>query len=264
MNILDQIVRVKKEEIRILYRRYRRQDFSDTEFFNRPTRSLIQALHQPLELAVIAEIKKASPAAGVIRADFNPEKIAGVYQANQAAAISVLTDRKYFQGDIADLRMIAAGSRIPLLRKDFILDEYQLLEARSTGADAILLIAEILSASQIAELTHAASTIQMDVLLELHHQDQLEKIDFEKNRLIGINNRNLTDLSVDVNTAIHIKKCLPAGIVTVAESGIREISQVEKIKNAGINAVLVGEHLLRADNPGLALHEFKQWCRYAD
>lgn len=262
MNILDHIVQVKKEEIRQLHNRYQLRNFSDAGFFSRPTRSLIQALLQSKHLAVIAEIKKASPAAGVIRTDFDPEKIASIYETNQATAISVLTDRKFFQGDIADLYKVAAFCQIPLLRKDFILDEYQIFEARSAGADAILLIAEILSTGQIAELTHAASTVNLDVLLELHSTEQFEKIDLQKNRLIGINNRNLADLSVNPDTAIHIRKFLPADVITVAESGIREKSQIEKIKKAGINAILVGGHLLRAADPGIALHELQQWGEY--
>jgi indole-3-glycerol phosphate synthase len=260
MNILDQIVQVKNEEIRQLHLRYRREDFRDAGFFNRPTRSLIQALRQSRSLAVIAEVKKASPAAGIIRADFDPQKIARSYEANQATAISVLTDRNFFQGDIEYLRRIAAICRIPLLRKDFILDEYQVYEARAAGADAILLIAEILSASQITELSHAAASVDLDVLLELHGKEQLEKINLPAHRLIGINNRNLSDLSVDPQTAIQIKEFLPAEIITVAESGIREKSQIEKIKRAGIQAILVGGHLLRAIDPGQALHELKQWC----
>jgi len=260
MNFLEQIVEEKNEEIRQLHLRCRRGDFSDAGFFNRPARSLIQALRQSRQLAVIAEVKKASPAAGVIRTDFDPEKIASSYEANQATAISVLTDRKFFQGDLDYLQRIAAICRIPLLRKDFILDEYQVYEARAAGADAILLIAEILSASQITELTHAAATVNLDVLLELHSEAQLEKIDLQQNRLIGINNRNLSDLSVDPQTAIRIKKYLPAEIVTVAESGIREKSQIENIKRAGIQAVLVGGYLLRAADPGAALHELKLWC----
>jgi indole-3-glycerol phosphate synthase len=260
MNILEQIVQVKNEEIRQLHLRYHREDFRDSGFFNRPTRSLSQSLRQSGPLAVIAEVKKASPAAGLICTDFDPEKIACSYEANQASAISVLTDRIFFQGGIADLRRIAAFCRIPLLRKDFIFDEYQIYEARAAGADAILLIAEILSASQITELTHAAATVNLDVLLELHSTAQLEKIDLQQNRLIGINNRNLSDLSVDAQTAIYIKKFLPAEVVTVAESGIRDKSQIEKIKQAGIQAILVGGHLLRAADPGAALHELKQWC----
>ena len=260
MNFLEQIVEEKNEEIRQLHLRCRRGDFSDAGFFNRPARSLIQALRQSRQLAVIAEVKKASPAAGVIRTDFDPEKIASSYEANQATAISVLTDRKFFQGDIEYLQRLATICRIPLLRKDFILDEFQIYEARAAGADAILLIAEILSANQITELTHAAVTVNLDVLLELHSEEQLDKIDLQQNRLIGINNRNLGDLSVDPQTAIRIKKSLPAEIVTVAESGIREKSQLENIKKAGIQAVLVGGHLLRAADPGAALRELKQWC----
>jgi indole-3-glycerol phosphate synthase len=264
MNILDQIVETKKEEIRNLRTRYQIGHFTDSEYFNQPTMSLLNALRQSCNVSVIAEIKKASPSAGVIGTDFDPVKIAGIYEMNKASAISVLTDRNYFQGSCDYLRAVATVSHIPLLRKDFILDEYQVYEARAAGADAILLIAEILSVSQIIELTQTASSIGLDVLLELHSIEQLKKIDFNNNRLIGINNRNLTDLSVDPDTILRIKELLPSDVITVAESGIHEKSQIQKIKKAGINAILVGEYLLRAVDPGKVLHELKQWCNDAN
>ena len=264
MKILDQIITEKKSEIKTLRTRFQLRDFGDSVYYNRPVRSLSQALRQSQHLAIIAEIKKASPSAGIIRADFDPQKIAGDYEANGAAAVSVLTDQKFFQGHIDHLRQLAAGCNLPLLRKDFILDEYQVFEARAAGADAILLIAEILSVNQITELTQAASTVNLEVLLEMHSTEQLKKIDYMKNRLVGINNRNLDSLSVNTDTAIQIKELLPADIVTVAESGIHEKSQLEKIKKSGIDAILVGEHLLRAENPGRALKKLREWCRYAD
>jgi len=262
MNLLDQIVETKLTEIRNMHSRFQLRHFIDSELFSRSTQSLCNALGQSSGLAVIAEIKKASPSAGVIRTDFNPVNLSKIYESHKADAISVLTDQKFFQGSIESLRAVAGVSHLPLLRKDFILDEYQVFEARANGADAILLIAEILSANQITELTHAAATINLEVLLELHSTNQLEKINFAKNRLIGINNRNLSDLSVNPDTAIRIKEHLPSEVMTVAESGLNNKSQIEKIKNSGIRAILVGEHLLHAANPAAALQELQQWCSY--
>jgi indole-3-glycerol phosphate synthase len=263
MKFLEQILAQKQAEIRELHAHFSLRRFRDSEYFAQPTGSLIEALDRSPEVSIIAEIKKASPAAGLIRSDFDPLKIAGIYATNRVAAVSVLTDQKYFMGSLADLRRVADTVDLPLLRKDFILDEYQVYESRAGGADAILLIAEILTAGQIAALTAAAASVQLEVLLEIHGIEQLEKINFTKNRLIGINNRNLNTLQVDTDTAVKIKKLLPAEVVTVAESGIHEQSQVEKIKKAGIQAILVGEYLMRAADPGIALRELQEWCRNA-
>lgn len=257
MNILDQIVAVKKEEIKKLRAGYRLRNFYDSPHFGRTVGRFRKAVTNPDELSVIAEIKKASPSAGVIRSDFDPAAIARGYEDNGAAAISVLTDRQFFQGHIEFLQTIADFSRVPLLRKDFIIDEYQVFESRWAGADAILLIAEILSASQIVELSAAAREAGLDVLLELHHADQLQKIDLLRNRIIGINNRDLKAFSVDINTCIGIKQILPSGVAVVAESGIKGATEIRVIRNAGIDAILVGEHLMRAENPGLALKELR-------
>jgi len=260
VNILDQIVAVKKDEIKKLRAGYRLRNFYDSPHFDRTAKRFHKAVTVPDELSIIAEIKKASPSAGVIRGDFDPAAIARGYQDNGAAAISVLTDRQFFQGHIEILQTIAGFSRVPLLRKDFILDEYQVFESRRAGADAILLIAEILTAAQIGELSDAAREAGLDVLLELHHADQLQKIDLSRNRIIGINNRDLETFSVNINTCIEIKHILPPGVAVIAESGIKGTAEILAIKKAGIGGILVGEHLMRAENPGLALKELRRLC----
>jgi indole-3-glycerol phosphate synthase len=260
VNILEQIVAVKKDEIRKLRADYRLRNFYDSPHFDRTAERFQKGVTSTKELSVIAEIKKASPSAGVICSAFDPAAIARGYEDNGAAAISVLTDRQFFQGHIEFLQTIADFSRVPLLRKDFILDEYQVFESRWAGADAILLIAEILSASQIVELSDAAREAGLDVLLELHNADQLRKIDLSRNRIIGINNRNLETFSVDLNTCISIKQTLPSWVAVVAESGIKGPEEIRAIKKARIDGILVGEHLMRAENPGLALKELRRHC----
>ncbi len=260
MNLLDQIIEVKKVEVQKLRAHYRLSNFRDSEFFEKPGKSFQASLSADKVLAVIAEVKKASPSAGVIRNDFDPVKIAHLYEDNGAAAISVLTDKTFFQGDMGYLSSIARFCSRPLLRKDFILDEYQVFESRWAGADAILLIAEILSATQIKELTDAASEAGLEVLLEVHEKDQLQKVSLIQNRIIGINNRNLKDFKVDLKAGLEVKAHLPDNMTTVAESGIKSKKDVATVRQAGINGILVGEHLMRAEDPGIALTELIGWC----
>jgi len=262
VNILEQIVESKKQEVKKLHATHRLRRFYDSEFFERPVKGLQSAIKATDDPAIIAEVKKASPSAGVIREDFDPVKIAHLYEDNGAAAISVLTDKNFFQGDLDYLTAIARFSLIPVLRKDFILDEYQVFESRWAGADAILLIAEILSTAQIDELSHAAYEAKLEVLLEVHDHDQLTRIDPKQKQIIGINNRNLEDFSVNLNTSIEIKAKLPAETTTVAESGIHSQADVGRIREAGIHGILVGEHLMRAADPGSALKELLGWCRH--
>jgi indole-3-glycerol phosphate synthase len=188
-------------------------------------------------------------------------KIAEVYMKHEVNAISVLTDKNFFQGDVTYLRDIANIKTCPLLRKDFIIDEYQVFEAKSNGADIILLIAEALSKSQINELTCAALETDLEVLLELHSESQLSKIDFELNRIIGINNRNLENFDVDLNTTSVICAVLPEDIIVVSESGIKSKEDLEIIKELPVNAVLAGEHLMSAENTDEALGQLKGWCK---
>lgn len=223
-----------------------------------PCRGFQQALIQP-GLRIIAEIKKASPSKGIIRADFNPAVLAQAYEKGTADCLSVLTDREYFQGDIAYLEQVRNVVSIPLLRKDFIIDELQILEARIHGADAILLIAEALSTEQIQTLTLYAKSLGMDVLLELHKPEEIEKIDFSINTLIGINNRDLTSFRTDLQTTITIKQMLPPQITVVSESGIESREGIHTVVAAGVDAVLVGEHFMRKDNVTGAVQEMKGW-----
>lgn len=262
MNILKQIIEVKREEIKKLKKKYSINSFSSMEYFQSKTRSLKSALSHPEKISIIAEVKKASPSKGIIKSDFDHIRIADTYQSNGADAISVLTDEKFFQGKISFLSEIRKISEIPLLRKDFILDDYQILEAKAFGADVILLISEILSANQIKDLTDCAVENNLDVLLELHSENEISKIDFNRNNLIGINNRDLTTFEVDLKTTEKVLLKIDNEIISVSESGISKRDDIEYLKSIKVNAILVGEHFMRSENLSNELKQFIEWCSY--
>lgn len=260
MNILNQILEVKKEEVSRLKKFYTLNSFREIEFFNTKSLSLIGSLKRSKTISIIAEIKKASPSKGIIRKDLNHKKIADIYFDEGVEAVSILTDKNFFQGDMQYLSDIAKDKRVPLLRKDFIIDEYQIFESKAFGADIILLISEALSKNQINELTHAAFECGLEVLLELHSADQLKKINFDVNKLIGINNRNLENFSVDLETTAEISQKIPNAVYIVSESGINSQLDVKHLKNARTNAILVGEYLMKAEDIKAQLKELKEWC----
>lgn len=262
MNILDEIIEVKKEEVKNLKKKYSFNSFSSMEYFQSKTRSLRSALLHPEKISIIAEVKKASPSKGIIKSDFNHIRIADTYQSNGADVISVLTDEKYFQGHINYLSDIRKITEIPLLRKDFLIDEYQILEAKAFGADAILLICEILSPNQINDLTDCAIENKLDVLLELHSENQINKINFEKNNIIGINNRDLKSFEVDLTTTQRVKSAIKQNCIIVSESGISKKEDIEFLKSIDVNAILVGEHLMKSENPCDELKKLIEWCSY--
>jgi indole-3-glycerol phosphate synthase len=261
MTILEEITEVKKEEVKKLRSEYSLSRFNDSEFFGKSRLSFSNALDRSERLSIIAEIKKASPSKGIIRENFNHRYIAELYMENEVDAISILTDVNFFKGSINYLNDIAKFKTVPLLRKDFIIDEYQIFEAKANGADAILLIAESLSKNQINELTAAAKEIDLEVLLELHSVDELQKIDLKQNKIIGINNRDLKTFSVDLNTTNNIGQFIPEENFLVSESGIRTKSDIEFINNTKASAILVGEHLMTSKNIGDVLKELIEWCR---
>ncbi len=259
-DILSEIVEVKKEEVKLLKRDFTLSRFSDLEFFDSFPLSFGNALSKPYGISIIAEVKKASPSKGIIREDFNHLNIADIYMNNGADAISVLTDRQFFKGNIIYLIGIAREKSIPLLRKDFIIDEYQVYEAKANGADAILLIAEILSANQIVELSNAAYELGMSVLLEMHNIEEINKVDFSVNKIIGINNRDLTNFKTDIKTTEIISSKLPDDIILVSESGISNKENIDFLKSINTDAILVGEYFMRAKNIGDSLKQMKEFC----
>lgn len=251
--ILDRIVARKWEEVAAA--RAERPDADlEREVADRPPcRGFATALRRPGEVAVIAEVKKASPSAGVIRADFDPPSIAHTYQRHGAACISVLTDADFFQGSRADLRAVRGAVGLPVLRKDFVIDRRQLLEARADGADAALLIAEILPGDRLATLRHEAVALGLDVLVELHDADQLPRVLDCGATLVGINNRDLRTFRTRLDHTLDLLSRVPAGVTVVSESGIRTRADLDRLAAAGVSAVLVGESLMRSPDIGAAL-----------
>jgi indole-3-glycerol phosphate synthase len=206
-------------------------------------------------IAVIAELKKASPSKGLIRENFCVEELARELKAAGAAALSVLTDAEFFQGSLDNLRLASATAKIPCLRKDFILDEFQLLEARANSADAILLIAAALSQAELTSLAQSAGKRGLDVLCEVHDEEELQRAVDAGCDLIGVNTRDLRTFKVDPETAIRLADRLPRNVVKVAESGIRSGDDIARLRMAGYNAFLIGESLMRATHPGETLRE---------
>ena len=205
--------------------------------------------------AVIAEIKKASPSKGVIRENFDPASIAASYESGGAACLSVLTDVDYFQGADRYLQEARAACSLPVIRKDFLVDPYQIYEARALGADCVLLIVAALSETQLVDLNEIASSLGMDVLVEVHDEAELELALTLPNKLIGINNRNLHTFSVSLNTTISLLEQIPNDRVVVTESGIVSSEDVSLMRNSGVNSFLVGESFMRAAEPGEKLSE---------
>ncbi|MGA9813136.1 MAG: indole-3-glycerol phosphate synthase TrpC, partial [Terriglobales bacterium] len=203
--------------------------------------------------AIIAELKKASPSRGLIRANFDPEGLAGELEAAGAAALSVLTDEEFFQGSLANLQRASARTKLPCLQKDFIVDEFQLLQARAHGADAILLIVAVLSSSELLALSNRARDLGLDVLCEAHSEEELRRALETGCDLVGVNNRDLRTFKVDVNTALRLAEMIPKNVVSVAESGIDSGADVFRLRAAGYRAFLIGESLMKAESPAEAL-----------
>ena len=203
--------------------------------------------------AIIAEVKKASPSAGVIREDFDPVKIGLEYQKSGAAALSVITEVQNFQGGLENLACLRWNTRLPLLRKDFIIDRYQIVEARHAGADAILLIAALLDAAALRSLRMEAERLGMEALVEVHNENELQQALDAGASLIGVNNRDLRTFVVSLDVALNLAKAIPKGVLAVAESGIRTKDDVRRLSDAGYRGFLVGEHLMRSQSPGAAL-----------
>ena len=213
-----------------------------------------EALTRP-GLSVIAEFKRRSPSAGEIRAGATPADIARAYEDAGAAALSVLTDEQHFGGSLDDLREARAACELPVLQKDFTVDRYQLYEAALAGADAVLLIVAALDRDQLAALYEEARGLDLDVVVEVHKEEELETALTVGAEVIGINNRNLDDFSVDVQTTYELITDVPAGTTVVSESGIAERATLEELERVGVDAVLIGEALMRADDPGAKLRE---------
>lgn len=219
----------------------------------RSTRGFITELQKPRDVpALIAEVKKASPSKGLIRTDFDPVTIAQIYADNGAACLSVLTDEPYFQGHDDYLRAIRKAINLPLLRKDFMIDPYQVYEARAMGADCILLIMAALDDTQAADLYALATDLTLDTLFEVHDENELDRALALSPKMVGVNNRNLKTLDVDLGTGLNLAASMPDGILKVAESGLSDFETLQTFEAAGYNAFLIGESLMRQADIGAA------------
>ena len=255
-NILDKITAVKHQEVASARKRKSLEAVRADAESRVLTRDFVGALRSKIaagQSAVIAEIKKASPSKGVLRADFEPADIAQSYAEHGAACLSVLTDKDFFQGSSDYLRQARASCTLPVLRKDFMVDAYQIYESRAMGADAVLLIAACLSDGQMAEFEQIARGLDMAVLVEVHDAEELQRALKLKTPLIGINNRNLKTFEVSLDATISMLADVPKDRLLITESGITTPADVVRMREAGVNAFLVGEAFMRANEPGEAL-----------
>lgn len=257
MSFLEEIMRYKRQEIAQRKERYPLTLLQAEAEGKAPAPNFIQALHQaPSTPALIAEIKKASPSKGVLRADLDPLALAHLYSQNGAVAVSILTDEKYFQGHLDVLRQVRdALPSLPCLQKDFICDPYQVYEARAAGASAVLLIVAALDQPTLLSLHTLVRSLGMTPLVEVHNLDELHRALECEPVLIGINNRNLHDFSVDLETTFQLIPHIPDGIGTVAESGLHSAADVQRLAIAGVDAILVGEALVTADDVTIKVRE---------
>lgn len=255
-DILNKILAVKREEVAAARAVVSDAAVRELAAAQPPARDFVGAIRATIAAgrpAVISEIKKASPSKGVIRPDFRPADIAASYEKAGAACLSVLTDRQFFQGQPDYLKQARASTLLPVLRKDFMVDAYQIYESRAMGADAILLIAACLDDAQMADFEAIARSLDMAVLVEVHDRPELERALKLKTPLVGINNRNLRTFEVTLDTTLGMLKDVPSDRLLVTESGILKPADVKTMRDAGVHAFLVGEAFMRADDPGLAL-----------
>lgn len=253
MNILDKIIARKKQEIEDSKSKISLQQLKDSKFFGRKTFSLKESLES--KSGIIAEFKRQSPSKGIINNQISPLEVASAYEKFGASGISILTDKDFFGGSFDDILSVINHIQIPILRKDFMVDDYQFYEAKSIGADVILLIAACLSPNQVSEFTELAHDLDLEVLLEIHTEEELQHIN--KNiDFVGINNRNLKDFKVDLQHSVNLKNQLPENILSVAESGIYNENDFKYLKEKGFNGFLMGEYFMKNENPGNKFSEF--------
>jgi indole-3-glycerol phosphate synthase len=256
MNILDKIVINKKKEVRYAKNRTSYTQLEESEFFHRDCYSFKQFLLDPQRTGIIAEFKRKSPSKGIINDKVTVKQVTKAYATAGASALSVLTDRNFFMGKKSDLVRARQNNTIPVLRKDFMIDEYQVVEAKSLGADIILLIAAILTPAEIQKLASLAKDLGLNVLLEVHNLEELERSINPNLDAIGVNNRNLADFSVSVETSFKLVDQIPSEFLKISESAISNSETIKKLKLAGFNGFLIGENFMKQEDPGLAMKEF--------
>jgi indole-3-glycerol phosphate synthase len=253
MTILDKIIERKKEEVATAKSRISPDRLKSTAFFGRPTYSLKESIQT--KSGIIAEFKRQSPSKGIINNRVEPLDVVSAYENFGASGISILTDYDFFGGNLNDVLNVRNDINIPILRKDFMIDEYQFYEAKSIGADVILLIASCLSPSQVEEFTDLSHELKMEVLLEIHTEEELKHFN-TKIDLVGINNRNLKDFKVDLQHSVQLKNQLPKEVLSVAESGIYSLEDFKFLREKGFDGFLMGEYFMKNANPAKAFEEF--------
>lgn len=251
--ILDDIVASKRSELAVQKQAMPLAQLQDMEFFHTEPPPFLNTLREWPGRAIIAEVKKASPSKGVIRSNFDPVFLAQTYATHGAAAISVLTERRFFQGSLEYLRLIRAQVPLPLLRKDFLFDPYQVYEARAFGASAILLIVAILSDEQLIELSGVAATLGLDCLVEVHDEAELQRALACGAQLVGVNNRDLRTFHTTIETSQRLVPLIPAGVTVVSESGLSRHEELTQLEAQGVRAFLIGETFMAAPDPGVPL-----------
>lgn len=254
-NILEQITEKTAEDLIKRKREVSFADFNSFEGFEKDRVSFKKALDRSEAVSIIAEVKKASPSKGIIRPDFDPVDIALRYEEGGASAISVLTDEPFFKGNLKYLEAISKRVQLPLLRKDFIIDPYQIKEARAFGADAVLIIVAITEGTQLDELIHAAREFGLDALVECYDQDDLDRLNFDMVDILGVNNRDLKNFEVDVHRGISLLQLAPEGTILVSESGLSSGEDLALLQKEGIHSALIGEYFMRQKDPGQAVKE---------
>jgi len=252
MTILDRIVADTQDVVATRKTAVPRGQLENMVGFDRDRRSLEEVLRKNGP-SIIAEIKKASPSGGVIRDTFRPLEVSRQYEAGGAVAVSVLTEPHHFQGSLDDLSVVRQSVSIPVLRKDFVIDTYQLIEARAYGADAVLLIAAILHKTHLRDLLQAAHELDLDVLVEVYEPQELDRLDFDETRIVGVNNRDLRTFEVDIEHSIRVFAEVPDSVVRVSESGLTSGAELRFLHERGIDAFLIGETFMRSERPGDAL-----------
>ena len=247
MNILDEIVANTKAKVSIAKEKVSLDDLVSTIHSNKIVKSKFKASLKDKDQAIIAEIKKASPSAGIISENFNPVTKAQEYEAFGASALSILTEEDYFLGSTQYLKDVKKISKLPILRKDFIVDIYQIYESKLIGSDCILLIASILSDEELNDFTQLADTLGLDYIIEVHNEDELKRVQDFSEAIIGVNNRDLKSFTVDIENSIRLKQLFNQDNLFVAESGIKGQSDINKLLQHGINIFLIGESLMKGD-----------------
>lgn len=254
MNILDKIIATKKREVALKKSIVSTKQLENSDLFAKQTISLSESIKN--SSGIIAEHKRRSPSKANINTNFSVEEVAKGYENGGASGISVLTDSNYFGGSLEDLQLARASVSIPILRKEFIIDDYQILEAKSNGADVILLVSSILTREEIKQFSEFAKSLSLEVLLEIHNQEELDKALMPSLNLIGVNNRNLKNFEISLTNSFNLSSSIPDDFIKISESGINSPEDILELKKYGFQGFLIGESFMKTDNPGKSLERF--------